>query len=192
MVPGYSSWSSRTGQVMAGPSSFNPMAYQQKNGQQQQYQTPDNSFDWSAMLGKQQAAPSSINTQTSINPQPIYNAQQTAYAKNQGVGNAYAQANPYSLAKELDRPGFSRGAANARNMLPAQMQGRAQAAQAQAEIPFSDAAANAQQMLQGQTARENEALGWGAIGSGIDNNNQQRQLGYNNQAMTLLSALLGI
>jgi hypothetical protein len=191
MVPGYSSWSSRNGQVMAAPSSFNPMAYQQKYAQPQQYQTPDYSFDWSSMVGKQQPS-QQINATTSINPQPIYNSQQTAYAKNQGVANAYSQGNAYSLAKELDRPGVSRGAATARNIMPAQMQARAQAAQAQAEIPFSDAAANAQQMLQGQAARENEALGWGAIGSGIDTNNQQRQLGYNQQAMTLLSALLGI
>ena len=67
-----------------------------------------------------------------------------------------------------------------------------QAAQAQAEIPFGDAAANALNMLQGQTARENEALGWGGIGSGQYQSQLGRQLVNNQQAMSLLTALMGM
>jgi hypothetical protein len=133
-----------------------------------------------------------MQAKTSVTPRNIFTPQQTAYNTNQGVANAFTQSDPYSLSKEMDRPGMSRSAATQRNLLPAQMQGRVQAAQAQAELPFADAAANANNMLRGQVAREGEALGWSDIGSSLNQNAMSRQLVNNQQAISLLSTLLGI
>lgn len=135
---------------------------------------------------------SSGNAYGSNGASNVYSPQQTRFATNQAVANAYSQASPYTALKELDRPGLSRGAGNQRNILPVQMQARAQAAQAQADIPFSDASTNAGYNLQRQVARENEALGLSGIASGQYMNSLNRQLTTNQQVMSLLTALLGV
>lgn len=132
------------------------------------------------------------NISTSIQPKPLFSDRQTRSALNQAVAGAQAQYQPYDLNKRFNNPGFSKGIGTARNMQAPLMAGRANAADAMATLPFNDMAANANQLLQGQVARENEAQGWGNIGA---NNlahaqqlsNERQQLGW-----SLLNQIMGI
>ena len=130
------------------------------------------------------------NINTSVAPKPLYTPQQTRSALNQAV--AGAQADAYDIRKRFNNPGFSSGIGTARNMQAPLANSRARAADAMATLPFNDMGANANQLLQGQVARENEAQGWGNLGA---NNlahaqqlsNQRQQLGW-----SLLNQIMGI
>lgn len=132
-----------------------------------------------------------FNVQTSIEPQPIYSPQQTQYAKNQAMADAYQQSSMPWLLKQFDRPGMSRSAGTVAQALPQYAQGMASAGLAQQAIPFQDAAANAQNMLQGQVAREHEAQGLAGVLAGFQGSNLNFQSAQQNQLLSLLSQLMG-
>lgn len=132
-----------------------------------------------------------FNVQTSVTPQPIYNQQQTQYSKNQAMADAYQQSSFPWLLKQFDRPGMSRSAGQMGAALPQYAQGLSNAALAQQTIPFQDAAANAQQMLQSETSRESEAQGLARVLAGFQGSNQNAQIAQQNQLLSLLSQLLG-
>lgn len=132
-----------------------------------------------------------FNVQTSITPEPMYSAQQTQYAKNQAMADAYQQSSMPWLLKQFDRPGSSRSAGTMAAALPQYAQGIAGAGLAQQAIPFQDAAANAQQLLQGQTAREQEAQGLAGVLAGFQGSNLNFQTAQRNQLLNLLQQLIG-
>lgn len=132
-----------------------------------------------------------FNVQTSITPQPVYNQNQTQYAKNQAMADAYQQSSFPWLLKQFDRPGMSRSQGTIGAATPQYVQGLANAGMAQQAIPFQDAAANAQNMLQGETARESEAQGLARVLAGFQGSNQNAQIAQQNQLLSLLSQLLG-
>ncbi len=138
----------------------------------------------------QDFALSNQNTASAITPGGMFSKRQTRAATNQAIAGAQSGASAYELRKQLERPGSSFGAGTYRNMLPAIMQSRAMAAQAAADTPFNDAAANARQMLAGQSAQDQEGQGWYGIGQdqyqeNVQNNNRNQARG-----MSLLAALL--
>lgn len=132
-----------------------------------------------------------FNVQTSIEPQPIYSPIQTQYSKNQAMADAYQQSSFPWLLKQFDRPGMSRSQGTIGAATPQYVQGLANAGMAQQAIPFQDAAANAQNMLQGETAREQEAQGLARVLAGFQGSNQNAQIAQQNQLLSLLSQLLG-
>ncbi len=129
---------------------------------------------------------------TSIKPRDIFSNQQTAYQRNNAVAQALAGSNPYEAYKGFDRPGMSRGAGTRRSIAPTMMQGRAQAAEASAMVPFADAAANARNMLSGQVARENEAQGLTGINQQMIDLQNNRDLVNQQNSLSILRALMGI
>lgn len=131
------------------------------------------------------------NITTSITPQSVYTPQQTAYKRNDAVATALAGTNPYEVQKAFTRPGMSRGAGTTRQAQPAMMQGRAQAAEASAMVPFADEAMNARNILQGQVARENEAQALTGLNMGMQDLYSQQNLVNQNNALNLYRALLG-
>ncbi len=143
----------------------------------------------SGAAGGMGGAGSMPNVQTSINPSGVFNQNQTQQSINQTRALAQQHADPRSAMKQFDRPGVSRSAGTMQAAMPQIVQGRAQAAMAPATIGLQDAQTNAQQLLQGQTARENEGLSLaGLLG-------QQQQIGINerNQMLNpLLQYLQGI
>ena len=109
--------------------------------------------------------PAQIQTTGSITQQPIYNPAQTQNATNQAIDQALVAGDLRSAMKAYDRPGVSRSASSVALALPTAASGRIAAADAGAQIPFSDAMTNAQQQLAQQMAREQESQGWGTIGA---------------------------
>lgn len=111
---------------------------------------------------------------TSINPQNIYSPQQTNQATNQAMATAQQGANLPWLQGQMRRPGMSVNspATQSRALVP-YSQALAQGEEARYAVPMEDMIANAQHMLSGQTAREDEALGWGRLQS-LMNTAQQR------------------
>lgn len=111
---------------------------------------------------------------TSIQPTGIYSPQQTQQAMHQGVANAQQGANMPWLQSQMRRPGMSvNSPATQSRALPQFAGALAQGNEAQWAIPMEDMIANASHLLQGQTAREDEALGWGRLQS-LMNTAQQR------------------
>lgn len=114
--------------------------------------------------GQQQSELPVIRPQTSITVGDIYSPRQTRAATNQAIAAQHAQADLRQAMKQFDRPGISRSAGSAAAALPTVVQANMGAAQAAVGIPLLDAIANAQHVLGAQTARENEAIGWGNLG----------------------------
>lgn len=129
--------------------------------------------------------------QTTIDPQPIYSQQQTQEATNQAIAEAQRQANPWWLMKKVDRPGVSRSSAFAAAIAPEAQEIFSRAALQAQQIPFSDAAANAQNILRGQIGRENEALGLANIMQRLSSQNQAFDSSQNSALMQLIAALMG-
>lgn len=129
--------------------------------------------------------------QTTIDPQPIYSPQQTQTATNQAIAEAQRQANPWWLMKKVDRPGVSRSSAFAAAIAPEAQEIFSRAALQAQQIPFSDAAANAQNILRGQVGRENEALGLAQIMQRLSSQNQAFDSSQNASLMQLIASLMG-
>lgn len=127
---------------------------------------------------------------TSITQGGIYSPRQTRAAVNQSVADSYASNNAYEARKRFNNPGMSVGLSATRNMLPMMVNGRLGAAQAQVDIPFADTQANVNHQFGAQSARENEAMGWGQIGhqqqaNAASNYNRRADMGWSlfNQLM---------
>lgn len=111
---------------------------------------------------------------TSINPQNIYSQQQTDQATNQAMALAHQGANLPWLQSQMRRPGMSvNSPATQARALPQYAGALAQGEEARYSVPMEDMIANSQHMLAGQTAREDEALGWARLQSML-NTAQQR------------------
>lgn len=128
---------------------------------------------------------------TSITPQNIYSPRLTNMAVNQAAANASTQGNLPFLLQQASRAGIgSRSPAALAAAMPQVARASVNANTARQAIPFSDAMANAKNMLAGQVAREDEALGWG----GLQNRMADLQRGYrtSNQAsiLQLLSSMV--
>lgn len=113
------------------------------------------------------------NIATSITPQQVFSPQQTHWATNQARADNSARAGMRSLLHQQDRPGVSRSASSVMAVLPKIADARGQSAYAQQAIPFQDAQANAQAMLQGQQARGQEWLGLAGAANRMNQNQQQ-------------------
>lgn len=126
---------------------------------------------------------------TSITPTGIYSPQQTQQAMHQGVASAQQGANMPWLQSQMRRPGMSvNSPATQSRALPTYAGALAQGQEAQWAIPMQDMIANAQHMLSGETAREDEALGWGRLQSML--NTAQNRFGAQ-MLSTLLSQFVG-
>lgn len=111
---------------------------------------------------------------TSVQPQNIYSQDQTTQAMHQGVASAQQGANMPWLQSQMRRPGMSvNSPAMQSRALPAYAGALAAGNEAQYAIPMEDMIANANFRLSGETAREDEALGWGRLQS-MMNTAQQR------------------
>lgn len=128
-----------------------------------------------------------MNVQTSINPRGVFSPDLTQLAVNQALGAAGVAGDPGSLKKIFDRPGISRGPAHNAAIAPLQAQAMAQAANAGATIPLQDAATNAQSLLSGQVARDQEALG---LGRGVGGINSLLAGDQQNRQTSLVSLLM--
>lgn len=131
--------------------------------------------------------PFQINT--SITPSPIYSPTQTQYAKNQAKA-AQAQYMDPSAAVHmagLDKPGVSRSAGTYARVMPGIANAASQANAANTQIPFQFDAANAQNNLAGQMARDAEFSGLAGVQMGRMGAGQQQQ----QSQLQILFQLLG-
>lgn len=131
------------------------------------------------------------NIQTSINPQPIYSAQQTQEAANQArAGQAvplpWLQGRFAGNGMSVNSPGV------VTQSLPAYAQGLTGGMTAQAQIPFQDTRADAQHILAGQQGRENEAQGWARMLSSADSTNRNFQMNTLQSILSMLGSLGGM
>lgn len=121
---------------------------------------------------------------TSINPQPIYSPQQTQEAVNQARAS---QLGPQDMSWLLSRSGGAGRAIGSgstmSNAIPQIAQGISAGGLAGAQLPFEDAAANAQHILAGQRARDAEFSGLAGLPM------QQQQMA-NNFLMQLLQMFM--
>ncbi len=101
------------------------------------------------------------NVQTSINPRQPFTPQMTQQYTNQQVASNQRTNSLPAIMKQLYSPssGFSMGPANLAQAAGPLSQSYAQNNQIRAMQPLSDASQNAQMLLGGQQARENEGLG---------------------------------
>lgn len=122
--------------------------------------------------------------QTSITPQNIYSPQQTQAAVNQAIASSSVPLD--WLKSRFAGKGMSVNspAAISRALVP-YSQGLAQGQIASAQIPLQDATANAQHMLAGESARENEGIDWARLMVGAQGINQ-------NARMNTLQSVLGL
>lgn len=160
-------------------------------------QDPSNLFA-QPLGGQSQSAPApqqpqstTPNIQTTITPQNVFTPQQTTSAVNQAIAQAQMQANPRLLMKQLDRPGVSRSAGQLAAIAPQAQDIMSQAALAAQQIPFSDAATNAQNMLRGETARDQEGLGLAQILAQMNAANQGYETSGNLGILGIIQSLLG-
>lgn len=119
--------------------------------------------------------------QTSVTPTGVYTADQTQQAVNQQLASLSAQNNLRTLLHGTDTPGVSRSAGSIAQVLPQIAQSRGQAAALVQQQPFSDAQANAAQMLAGQQAQGNEWMGLAGASSQMNQNaimNQYANAGF--------------
>lgn len=129
------------------------------------------------------------NVQTSVTPTGVYTPQQTQQSVNQQLASLSANNNLRQLLHGTDQPGISRSAGSMQGVLPQIGAARGNAAYLMQNQPFSDAQANAQQMLQGQVAQGNEWMGL----AGAANQMNQNVIGNNySNANFLLSLLSGL
>lgn len=127
------------------------------------------------------------NVRTTINPQRLYSDLQTQQAENLIRAEAAQNANLPYLMKSMDRPGVSRGAgqmamagAKAGNILSAGDEGAA-------NLFFQDYLANQKHLLEGQTAREREAIGLSNILARLQEAQQEAEMRSLSNQMGLLS-----
>lgn len=124
---------------------------------------------------------------TSITPQNIYSPRLTNMAVNQAAANAATQGNLPFLLQQAARPGIGyKSPSRMSAVMPQVARASVDANTARYAIPFSDATANAKNLLAGQVAREGEALGWG----GLQNKMRDLQRGYQTATQTPLLQLL--
>lgn len=128
----------RTQQPISRPMAMNtpsmPQPYQ--GGQQPQQVTPQ--------------------VQTSITPRPVFNPTQTQYAVNQAKADMAAQMDPRAAIHGMRKPGMSVGAGEYSRAIPMMAAAASAINEVGTTLPFQDATLNAQAMLAGEAARENE------------------------------------
>lgn len=128
--------------------------------------------------------------ETTVTPQDVYTPAMTRQATNLGVAQAQSAANPRFAQKQFDRPGVSRSAGSMSAAMPQIMGARSQAAQIPIQQGFTDAATNAQNRLQGETARESEGLGLGSLLARQNALSQQKRSAWGQKAIGLLGGLI--
>ncbi len=127
------------------------------------------------------------NIQTSITPGPIYSPQQTQEAVNSAVASQHVPL-PWLQSRYAGRGMGVNSPGVIGSVLPTYARGVAAGQQATAQIPFQDTLADAQHILAGQTARENEAQDIYRILSGQDSVNRNFQLNSLQSLLGLLGA----
>lgn len=137
--------------------------------------------------------PGTSTVTTSITPEPIYNPNQTQIAINQlRARAAQSAAMPYAL-KPYDRPGVSRSAGNYAAAMPKLSEAYNTMNAAGSTVSFADALANAQHVLAGQQARDQEGLGLAGTNASLAALQQQyQQQGSSNAMQFVLSLLRGL
>lgn len=174
IIPGYTSWSSRTGQVQFDPSSTNnavggnEQIYSNGQWQNNKPQTPEApAFDWSSLFGngQQSSAGPAVNTQ--ITARPVYTQPQ--------VNNALGMYGRFA----------PKGGGTAGNLYNQESQ------RARVNTDRSMAASNASMMLDSSKARSDAGLRLGSLGQQGQNMADQQGLQQQQYALSLLRALSG-
>jgi uncharacterized protein (DUF1501 family) len=134
-----------------------------------------------------------FNVNTSIQPTPVFSQPQTAAGVSQMMANAAANANIPSLAKAFYSPssGMSMGAAQLARAVPQAAATMSAGRTGAANLALGDAAQNAQSVLQGQQAREAQALNLGSLASQQQQNQFNNMLQQQQNGMSLLENILG-
>lgn len=177
-----------------------PPVIQYQTAQQPVVQRPASasmpSIDWSSLVPKATkptpvTANPTQNIQTTVTPQPVFDPSSTIAATNQAVANAQQQANARWLAKPYDKPGISRSSADYALVAPSIANYMSQANLARQQLPLSDAATNAQNILRGQTGRDQEGLGLADVLAQFNAANMGYNTAQNANLIGLITSLLG-
>lgn len=130
----------------AQPGSTRPMAMN----------TPSMPMPYQPYQSGQQSQPVTPQVQTSITPRPAFTATQTQHAVNQAKADMASQMDPRSAIHGMRKPGMSVGAGEYSRAIPMMAAAASAINEVGTTLPFQDATLNAQTMLSGEAARENE------------------------------------
>lgn len=151
------------------------------------YETPSGQFNTTARgPGGFGLDPNTANVATSIQPQQLFNPSDTAAMV--AARAAQSMTDPNFLMKQFSRPGRSNDAGTLSLTFPQIANANSQTALAQQQIPFNDAMANSQFLLQGQQAQGQEGLALANLLRRVTGTNDF----LDNQQLQALSGLLGV
>ena len=133
-----------------------------------------------------------IEVDTSVNPTGVYSNQQTREGQNLAHAQAMQSGNPAGMIQNYTRPGISAASPALLSQMVPEIAGAYGAGQqAVQSLPFQDAMANAQQLLSGQVAREQEGLGMAGVLGGLNLAQQRAGLQQQGGLLSFLQQLLG-
>ena len=135
--------------------------------------------------GGQGATPGMANVRTSIQPETLYNASDTAHQM--AAQAAQFNNDPNYVQKQFARPGRSMDAGTLSQAAPQMAQAGAGMLRTLQQVPFGDAMANNRFLLSGQVAQGQEGLGLANILRRLQGVNDYEQ----NDIVAQLMGLLG-